>query len=381
MNIHVCENNVIILHQNASFPFCGVELWLHFGSADDPIGMFGIAHLIEHLICIAIKEIDYFFYVNMNATTSKDRIKISGMVNARYINTFIERFIECIINLNINDFNFEFQKQKVVTEILYTKKAPILDFLEMFDKAVAVSDGYDKPTFGLVEDINKLNLDSVKYYLSQCLNKGIILSITGMCEIDKICKCINKSLVKQKLIPNTRYLAISPNIYLKEKGNKGILYFYDMGGVNDNFTIYLLLEHLFFSLNHLPIVSKSISYQYYKIFCIYIPDNSYYYNEFIKNINIGKYSFYFNNVKRYLYDYFTDIYVCPNKLAGFNIESYYTNYMCSIENFIDKISLISLADYSNAINEIFLKKPSILFSLDNQELNLDNIKQRIPLCQ
>jgi hypothetical protein len=366
MNLNVCKNNIVIISQPYSvMPFCGFELWIHFGAATDPEGMSGIAHFLEHLMCSAISKVDPYFYHNMSASTSKDRIRIGGIFGSRHANEVIASILDCVINLKVDDFYYSYQKQKVIYEIQHLNKAPILEYIETFETNVLKTDGYEKSTFGLKDDIENIEFTTAKEYLEYNFQQGMTISLVGAFDIKNIEKYLETMIPVSCKAVSTQSKPLKIGDYKKSGKYDGVMLVYDLCKMACRADATIIKDYLTFALNDFPITTKQVEYKNHQAICVYIPDNMLYFEQFAKVTNDIDVDTYFPIVREYQMDCLHEKISCPNQYACFNIESYC--YGDDKSN-ISRIQNLSSAYFEGVIKHFFSFKPIRIISETNKQL-------------
>lgn len=368
MKLYVCKNNIDIIYQPLdSVYFCGMELWFHFGAANDPKGMNGIAHFIEHLMCSAIHKIDPYLSLNMSASTSKDRIRIGGTIGTRHADDVFERVLKALLALNIDDFYYDFQKQKVIYEILYLNKAPILEYIETFESTVMKVNGYEQSTFGLQDDIENIKYSTIKEYFTNNLHCGLTISLVGNFDIKRIIRHLETTISTRCESPNSQLFTLEHKDYFRAGNHNGIMLIYDASKICRHH-ITIINDYLTFALNDLPILIKSIDYKNYQTICVYIPDNISYFNQFVHKISDIDINTYFSIIREYQIDCLFKTKNSVDKYARFNIDNYYYKEKDSVEKRIARIEKLTPNQFHELIKIFFLKSPVRIMSEKNQQL-------------
>lgn len=366
MNLNVCKNNIMIISQPYdAMPFCGVELWIHFGAATDPKGMNGIAHFLEHLMCSAISKVDPYFYHNMSASTSKDRIRIGGIFGIRHANEIIVNILDCMINLKVDEFYYNYQKQKVIYEILHLNKAPILEYIETFEYDVLKTDGYEKSTFGLKEDVENIEFTTAKEYLACNLQQGMTISLVGAFDVKSIEKYLEAILQIDCRSVSAQSQPLEIRDYRKSGKYDGVMLVYNVGEIACKADATIIKDYLTFALNDFPIAIKQVEYKNHQAICIYIPDNALYFEKFTKATNDIDVDTYFPIVREYQIDCLHERISWPNQYACFNMESYY--YGDDKSN-MTRIQNLSSTYFEGVIKQFFSFKPIRIISEANKQL-------------
>ncbi len=113
-----------IVHEDHSVPVVHVEVWYDVGSAHEPEGRSGFAHLFEHMMFINTQNIEkgeFDAYVNraggnLNGTTNKDRTAYFETLPSNQVNVALWLEADRMHNLVINEENFQREREVVKEE-------------------------------------------------------------------------------------------------------------------------------------------------------------------------------------------------------------------------------------------------------------------------
>jgi zinc protease len=113
-----------IIHEDHSVPVVHVQVWYDVGSAHEPEGRSGFAHLFEHMMFINTEnleqgEFDSFINRaggNLNGTTNKDRTAYFETVPSNQVNVALWLEADRMRNLVVNEENFQREREVVKEE-------------------------------------------------------------------------------------------------------------------------------------------------------------------------------------------------------------------------------------------------------------------------
>ncbi|HSH44332.1 MAG TPA: pitrilysin family protein [Longimicrobiales bacterium] len=113
-----------IVHEDHSVPVAHVEVWYDVGSAHEPPGRSGFAHLFEHMMFIDTENLergDFDAAItgaggDLNGTTNKDRTAYYETVPSNYVNVALWLEAERMHNLVVNEENFSREREVVKEE-------------------------------------------------------------------------------------------------------------------------------------------------------------------------------------------------------------------------------------------------------------------------
>ena len=337
MEVITCKNQVVILYEfKKGMPFCGFDFWLSFGAANDPVGLRGIAHLIEHLLGSAFTGYDLYSDHMMSASTSKDRVRVGTYVNVNHALDLICIWLKKLFSFNAYNYDFEYQKQKVLYEIQYLKKSPIIEAIDIVNEKSLKKHNYHYSTFGSSIDVQKLDPIIVNEYFKTKCKDGLVISIVGSINIENLIKFIELNIPKLKKI---RKIIPSPLIQGQfiGKGHPGIMHVYDLKYIKDYAKQFCIAEYINNTLIDFPIRAKIVNYQKSRFLGVYIPSNVICIKKFEDWLNTPCTDMQVVQIRNYLFDYFNDLNFQTQKLAKFLQECFWLSYDVNIEHYINSM--------------------------------------------
>jgi hypothetical protein len=359
----VCSNGIDLLYQEIDGAiFNDIEIWFHFGSADDPESKSGLAHFIEHLLVFEkIRIIDLFATHNFLASTSKEKIKLSIKTGRAKTFVLLKELMVYAIDFTPRNFYFEYHRQKIIREILYQKKAPIYDFIVEAEKNIFSYNSYKNLTPGTIEGVNSIDIGIARHHLLNMLaTSGITISITGKTDIEKIrilLEDIKQPKFGKRIREKTNIKSGVINLTPKEvKHPGGLLYVYDLykkencTPVRNIIMNDLLHEYLQYILYEYPFAFKIIDYQYYNFFTVYLPNKNCI-NRFnllpSEKINQDN----FDIIKNFLFDWFRSYFQNFGNLCRFNIDMYSHSLDIDSNAFVELIKNITFDEFREFVLE------------------------------
>ncbi|MBW3553358.1 MAG: insulinase family protein [Gemmatimonadetes bacterium] len=119
------ENGLrFIVHEDHSVPVVHVEVWYDVGSAHEPPGRSGFAHLFEHMMFIETENLGKGEFDglitgaggSLNGTTDKDRTAYFETVPSNQLNVALWLEADRMKNLVVNEENFQREREVVKEE-------------------------------------------------------------------------------------------------------------------------------------------------------------------------------------------------------------------------------------------------------------------------
>ncbi|MCX6149631.1 MAG: pitrilysin family protein [Ignavibacteriales bacterium] len=188
----------VILFQDKNLPLIAVNLWYHVGSANEPNGKTGFAHLFEHMMFQGSQNIPkqmHFQYIqeaggNLNGSTSLDR--------TNYYETVPSNFLELALWLESDRMGFllpSLDQEKLTNQIDVVKNerlqrydnAPYgLAWEILFSNLYPNDHPYHAPTIGWMKDILSMKLVDVENFFRNYYSpNNSTLVVGGEFDIDE----------------------------------------------------------------------------------------------------------------------------------------------------------------------------------------------------
>ena len=156
-----------------SSPTVAIQVWYHVGSKDDPAGRSGFAHLFEHIMFKATRNMKSEMMDRLtedvggfnNAFTNPDVTVYYEVVPSNYLETLLWAEADRLSALTVDDANFKSERSVVQEEFRQTFVAPPYGMLVyLIDQQSFTSHPYRRPTIGSIEDLDAASLEDVRVF-------------------------------------------------------------------------------------------------------------------------------------------------------------------------------------------------------------------------
>ena len=158
-----------------SSPTVAIHVWYHVGSKDDPERRSGFAHLFEHIMFKATKNMKSEMMDRLtediggqnNAFTSDDVTGYWEVIPSNYLETLLWAEAERLSGLTVDDANFQSERSVVQEEFRQGVLAPPYGrfFYAMRQKSFTAHP-YKRSTIGSIEDLQASTLEDVRTFHS-----------------------------------------------------------------------------------------------------------------------------------------------------------------------------------------------------------------------
>lgn len=195
----------IILAPDATMPFVTTAIWVRAGSADEPSGLTGIAHLIEH-VCFRgtagftteqSSELVNSLGGSFNGSTWLDTTNYYDYLPSAYLELGIQFAAERLSAVRFDYGDVEAERTIVISELGMGENHPS-NLLAMENSAMAFKiHGYGHDTIGYLSDLQSFTRNEIMDFYRQYYSPGnAALVISGGFEVDEALQLTEKHFGK-----------------------------------------------------------------------------------------------------------------------------------------------------------------------------------------
>ena len=158
-----------------SSPTVAIQVWYHVGSKDDPERRSGFAHLFEHIMFKATRNMKSEMMDRLtedvggfnNAFTNPDVTVYYEVVPSNYLETLLWAEAERLSGLTVDEPNFKSERSVVQEEFRQGVLAPPYGMLEyLIEQQSFTVHPYKRSTIGSIEDLDAATLENVRAFHS-----------------------------------------------------------------------------------------------------------------------------------------------------------------------------------------------------------------------
>jgi zinc protease len=158
-----------------SSPTVAIQVWYHVGSKDDPERRSGFAHLFEHIMFKATRNMKSEMMDRLtedvggfnNAFTNPDVTVYYEVVPSNYLQTLLWAEAERLSGLTVDEPNFKSERSVVQEEFRQGVLAPPYGMLEyLIEQQSFITHPYKRSTIGSIEDLEAATLPDVRAFHS-----------------------------------------------------------------------------------------------------------------------------------------------------------------------------------------------------------------------
>jgi zinc protease len=164
----------VVMAPDRSAPIATVQVFYGVGSKDDPAGRSGFAHLFEHMMFKATRDMPAEYMDRLtedvggmnNASTGDDFTNYYGVIPSNHIERLLWAEAERMSSLSVDEANFKSERQVVEEEL---RQRVLADPYGRFE-ALAIPQNsftvhpYKRPGIGSIADLDAASLDDVRAF-------------------------------------------------------------------------------------------------------------------------------------------------------------------------------------------------------------------------
>ena len=165
------ENGLqVISIEDHTSPTVAVQVWYHVGSKDDPDKRSGFAHLFEHLMFKATKNLKAEQFDRLtedvgghnNASTNDDYTNYYETVPSNHLQRLLWAEAERMANLKVDESSFKSERAVVEEELRqHVLASPYGRLFNAIPKDAYLVHPYRRPGIGSIEELEAASLDNV----------------------------------------------------------------------------------------------------------------------------------------------------------------------------------------------------------------------------
>lgn len=186
-----------IVHEDHSTPIVAVNVWYDVGSANEPEGRSGFAHLFEHMLFQETENLDKGQLMELipaaggefNGTTNNDRTNYYEVLPSNRLNLAFWMEAERMARLQVTEENFKREREVVKEERrLRIENAPYVDAIWIsLDTLQNDWAPYDHSVIGSMDDLNAAGVEDVKaWYRQYYVPNNATVSVAGAVTVQQV---------------------------------------------------------------------------------------------------------------------------------------------------------------------------------------------------
>jgi len=203
----------VILSQNTKLPVFSIYSFYKVGSKDEPKGMTGASHFLEHMMFKGAKrfgpgQFDKIIEANggfSNAYTNYDQTVYYEKMPSAALENILDLEADRMQNLLLEPTGFKSEKQVVLEErkMRYENSPSGQRYVTYMNKMMK-NTPYEHPVIGTVADVKSVSRDSVfKYFKEYYAPNNAIMVVVGDINYEKTLSAIKKKFGK---IPASKFI-------------------------------------------------------------------------------------------------------------------------------------------------------------------------------
>ncbi len=179
----------VVTHRDTSSPTVSIHVWYDVGGKNDPIGKSGFAHMFEHMMFKATKNMPNEKFDRLtedvggfnNASTWPDFTNYYQVVPSNHLEVLLWAEADRMVNLNVDQASFSSERDVVKEEFRQGVLAnPYGRFFEMVDSLSYQKHPYKRGVIGNLDELNAATpADADKFYKDFYRPDNAVLIVVG----------------------------------------------------------------------------------------------------------------------------------------------------------------------------------------------------------
>ncbi len=198
------ENGLTLLvKENHAAPLVTADIWVHCGSANEPLHLTGVSHFLEHMIFkgsqrLAVGEFDRRienFGGYLNAGTAQDFTHYFFTLPSRHFDAAFDDLADVVTQAVLDPAEFEKERAVILEEIRRKQDSPMGFLYETVFEQTFAEGPYKHPVLGYPETIQIMSRDQMhKYHAAHYRPENLTVVVVGDIATTQVLDSVSKSL-------------------------------------------------------------------------------------------------------------------------------------------------------------------------------------------
>lgn len=200
MNIETLPNGLRILFRPTTGETGHFAVFIHAGTRDEPLGLEGLAHFIEHTLFKGTQNRSLFQILSrldavggeLNAYTTKEETCIYGTFHRRYLGRAAELISDIVQNATFPPSELIKEKEVVAEEIRSYLDSPSEQIFDDFEQQLFGQHALAHPILGTEKSLQKIRRHDILAFLKQHYHaQNMVCCITGPYTKDEVVQIVS----------------------------------------------------------------------------------------------------------------------------------------------------------------------------------------------
>ncbi len=198
----------VLVQQDHRAPVVTSQVWYRVGSSDEPGGMTGISHMLEHMMFKGTQTLPPGKFSEIIAAHGGQENAFTSRDYTAYFQTLAKEHLEVALRLEADRMrNLKLRAEDLAKEAevvkeerrMRTEDNPNAKLMEQFYATAAMNGGYHHPVIGWMDDIQQYNIDKLRgWYQAHYAPNNATLVVVGDVEPNEVMKLAEKYFGKLK---------------------------------------------------------------------------------------------------------------------------------------------------------------------------------------
>ena len=193
--LHTFDQGLKLVHQHHPGELVSIQFWYEVGTVDEPPGLEGAAHLLEHLLFKRSKRFEVGEAAarieavggELNAYTTWDQTVFHATGLAQHAERFFDTLHEMTQNPLLTEADLIDEKPVVMEEIRGYAQDPESVLQDVLNRALFPEHPYGNPILGSLESVEGMEHHAlVEFFRSHYVAPRCILSVVGPVTFEEV---------------------------------------------------------------------------------------------------------------------------------------------------------------------------------------------------
>lgn len=202
VHTHHLDNGVTLhVAPGHASPVVAVQAWVGVGSADEPAGLAGVAHVVEHMLFKGSSDYGLGELTRtiergggeINAWTAFDHTVYHAVLGAEHVDGAVAAMGDALLAPRVEPEELARERQVIIEEIRQGADDPARSVAQSLFATAFVSHPYRRPVIGTVDSVQRLGeRELVEFFRSYYVADNLTLVIAGDVDPDDVRRSVER---------------------------------------------------------------------------------------------------------------------------------------------------------------------------------------------
>ncbi|HEY4178592.1 MAG TPA: pitrilysin family protein [Kofleriaceae bacterium] len=196
-------DNGLTLHVSPGHasPVVAVQAWVGVGSADEPAGMAGVAHVVEHMLFKGSSDYGLGELTRaiehgggeINAWTAFDHTVYHAVLGSQHVDGAVAAIGDALLSPRVEPEELAREREVIIEEIRHGSDDPARSVAQSLFATAFVAHPYRRPVIGTVDSVRRLReRELVEFFRSYYVADNLTLVVAGDVDPDHVRRSVER---------------------------------------------------------------------------------------------------------------------------------------------------------------------------------------------